>query len=97
MFEKTRILGFTGWIPNEPVVVRSALPAEVKNTLRRAIALYVANKTSTKEGRKELQALGSVRGYIPASGADYAPLHEAIQNAFLNDPEGRRDFMSSRK
>ena len=97
VFEKTRILGFTGWIPNEPVVVRSALPAEVKNTLRRAIALYVANKTSTKEGRKELQALGSVRGYIPASGADYAPLHEAIQNAFLNDPEGRRDFMSSRK
>lgn len=97
VFEKTRILGFTGWIPNEPVVVRRALPPEVKNTLRRAIALYVANKASTPEGRQELQALGSVRGYIPAGTEDYAPLHEAIRNAFLNDAEGRRDFMSSRR
>ena len=97
VFEKTRILGFTGWIPNEPVVVRKALPDEIKGTLRRAIALYVANKTSTPEGRAELTALGSVRGYIPATTEDYAPLHEAIKNAFLNDPEGRRDFMSSRR
>lgn len=97
VFKKTRILGFTGWIPNEPVVVRSALPDAIKNTLRRAIALYVANKASTKEGREDLKAIGSVRGYIPATTEDYAPLHEAIQNAFLNDPEGRQDFMSSRR
>ena len=97
VWEKTRILGYTGWIPNEPVVVRAAIPDEVKDVLRRAIALYVITKSSTEAGRKELQALGSVRGYIPATGEDYKPLHEAIERAFLNDPEGRRDFMSSRR
>lgn len=97
VFEKTKLIGFTQWIPNEPVVVRSALPAEVKAVLRRAIALYVADKVSTKEGREELTALGSVRGYVPATTADFASLHDVIQRAFAGDPEGLRDFMSSRR
>lgn len=97
IFKTTRIIGFTQWIPNEPVVVRGALDADVKNVLRRAIPLYVAGRVATREGRKELEAIGSVLGYIPATNDDFAPLMEVIKRAFAGDPEGRRDFMSSRR
>ncbi len=97
VFEKTRILGFTGWIPNEPVVVRKLLPDDVKRTLARAISLYVAQKSLSDAGIAELVAIGSVVGYLPATNADFAPLMETIEDAFANDPEGWSDFSAGRK
>ncbi len=97
VFEKTRIIGHTQWIPNEPVVVRKSMDPKVIATLRRAIPLYVASKVTTREGRKELESIGSVLAYIPATNDDFAPLMDVIGRAFANDPEGRKDFMSSSK
>jgi len=97
VFEKTRIVGFTPWIPNEPVVVRRAIPPEVRHLLARALCLYVSVNATTPEGLRRLDAVGSVIGYIPATNEDFAPLLQVIERAFANDPEGRRDFMESSK
>lgn len=97
VFERTRILGYTSWIPNEPVVVRKAIEPEVRHVLARAIALYVAALASTPAGRRQLESIGSVIGYLPATDADFAPLMEVIERAFAGDPEGRRDFMAGSK
>lgn len=97
VFQKTRILDLTPWIPNEPVVVRSALPEEVKHTIARALCLYASQKTLTTEGREELVAVGSPVGFIPATNEDFLPLREVIDQAFADDPESRRDFMKGSK
>ena len=97
VFEKTRIIDLTPWIPNEPVVVRKALPADVKRTMARALSLYASLLTLSEEGRKELVAVGSPVGFIPATNDDFVPLMEVIQLAFANDPEGRADFMKGSK
>jgi phosphonate transport system substrate-binding protein len=94
VFERTRIIGFTGWIPNEPVVVRKALPEAVKHDLARALTLYVTLRTQTEEGRRELVAVGSITGFLPATNDDFRPLREVIEDAFADDPEGRQDFMA---
>jgi phosphonate transport system substrate-binding protein len=95
VFERTRIVGFTDWIPNEPVVVRRGLPERVKHDLARALTLYVALRTQTEEGRRELVAVGSIAGFLPATNDDFGPLFEVIDRAFADDPEGREDFMAS--
>ena len=97
VFDKTRIIGYTPWIPNEPIVVRKALPADVQRVLARALTLYVGTKALTPEGRRELIGVGGMTALIPASNDDYQPLMEIIDGAFINDPEGRADFMASSK
>ncbi|MFV1958637.1 MAG: PhnD/SsuA/transferrin family substrate-binding protein, partial [Planctomycetota bacterium] len=97
VFERTRIIGYTAWLPNEPVVIRKVVPEAVKRTLARALCLYISLLTLTPEGRKELTSVGSAVGLIPASNDDFLPLMEVIEQAFADDPEGRRDFMAGRK
>ncbi len=97
VFERTRIIGYTSWLPNEPIVVRSALSADVKQALARALSLYVSTRTLTTEGRDELVGVGSPVALIPATEDDFRPLFEVIEHAFANDPEGRRDFMASER
>jgi len=94
IFEITRILAYTAWIPNEPVVARKALPAQVLHVLARSLSLYVVGKAVSEEGRRELESIGSVVGLIPANDDDFAPLHEVVERAFAQDPEGRADFMA---
>lgn len=96
IFESTRILGYTAWIPNEPVVARKALPETVRHVMARALALYVAGKAVSEEGRRSLESIGSLIGLIPATDADFAPLHEVVERAFASDPEGREDFLAGK-
>ncbi|MCB9901930.1 MAG: PhnD/SsuA/transferrin family substrate-binding protein [Planctomycetes bacterium] len=97
IFETTRLVGFTEWIPNEPVVARASVPEGVRHTLARALCLYIATRVVTDEGRRELEAVGSLIGYVPATNEDFDPLLQVIQRAFANDPEGWADFQRSRK
>ncbi len=97
VFERTKIIGYTSWIPNEPVVIRSAIPADVRRVMARAISLHVSTLAITQEGRKQLESVGSVVGYVPATNDDFDPLMEVIEQAFANDPEGRSDFMAGSK
>lgn len=97
VFEKTRILGYTEWIPNEPVVARASVPVRVRNVIARALQLYIADRTLTPEGRRELEAVGSLVGYITATDKDFDPLIDTIKRAFANDPEGWADFQRSSK
>lgn len=93
VFERTRILGYTAWIPNEPVVARKAVPPDVRHVLARALSLYVNLHALTEPGRRELESIGSLVGLIPADDGDFAALFETIDRAFESDPEGRADFM----
>ena len=52
-------------------------------------------KAITPEGRLELESVGSLIGYIPASNEDFASLRETIEHAFANDPEGWADFKAA--
>ena len=97
VFEKTRIIGFTAWIPNEPVVAPKTLDVAIRHEIARALTLYVAQLTLTAEGRKELVAVGTPVGFIPATNDDFLPLMEVIEQAFADDPEGRRQFMAGSK
>jgi phosphate/phosphite/phosphonate ABC transporter binding protein len=92
VFERTRIVAHTDWIPNEPVVARAEVPEEVRRVLARALQLYLVQKSLTAEGRLELTALGSPVGLIEATDEDFGPLLEVIESAFADDPEGWRDF-----
>ncbi len=97
VFDETRIIGYTGWIPNEPVVARRVVPHAVRHTLARALVLYASLLTLTPGGRKELTSVGSPVGFLPATNDDFEALMEVVDQAFVNDPEGRRDFMAGRK
>jgi phosphate/phosphite/phosphonate ABC transporter binding protein len=97
IFATTRILAFTPWIPNEPVVARKVVPEEVRHVLARALSLYVATRVISEAGRRELEAVGSLVGFIPATDDDFRPLLEVIDQAFANDPDGRADFMAGAK
>jgi len=94
VFDQTRIIAFTQWLPNEPVAVRAALPVALKAELARAVVLYAADKAATPQGRAELMRQFGVVGYIPATDDDYRPLMEIIDAAFAGDAEGRHDFMT---
>ncbi len=96
VFETTRLIGFTEWIPNEPVVARASVPEDVRHVVARALCLYIATRVVTDEGRIELQAVGSQIGYLPATSADYDPLLDVIERAFADDPEGWADFRRER-
>ncbi len=97
VFDDTRIIGYSRWIPNEPVVIRKVISPEIRQAMARALALYVNTKGRTEEGRRELELVGNIVGYIPATNKDYDVLMETIERSFANDPEGRRDFMRGRK
>ena len=97
VFDATRIIGFTAWMPNEPVVARKALPIEIRHTFARALILYTSLLTLTEEGRRELTAVGSPVGFIPATNEDFLPLKKLIEQAFANDPEGWSDFQAGRR
>lgn len=92
VFEQTRLIGFTEWIPNEPVVARKALPASIRHELARALALFVATRVVTTEGRRSLEAVGSLIGYIPATDDDFKAVLDVIERAFASDPAGLADF-----
>lgn len=92
VFERTRILAYTHWIPNEPVVARRAVPPRVRHVLARALSLYVTQRALTLEGRRELEAIGSLVGLIPAVDDDFRALIDVVERAFANDPEGLADF-----
>lgn len=96
VFEETRIIGYTGWIPNEPVVVRRALPEAIKRDLQRALSLYVVERSLTEAGRKELLSIGSLVGYIPASNDTYEGLMEVVRVSLATDDELRADFQRKR-
>jgi phosphonate transport system substrate-binding protein len=97
VFTRTRILAYTSWIPNEPVVARKALPEDVRHVLGRALSLYVNRRAMTAEGRRELESIGSVLGFIPARDADFAEILSTVERAFADDPEGWADFTGSGK
>lgn len=67
IFEKTKIVGFTEWVPNDTVTFRKRFPLEMKTAVVDALLEIVEED----EGRKQLEALYSINGFVRASDKEY--------------------------
>lgn len=67
IFEKTKIIGFTDWIPNDTVTFRKGMPTKIKNEIIAALLNY----SKTKEGKIRLKELYDIDGFIPSDDQRY--------------------------
>ncbi len=82
VFERIRILEVTDDIPNDPVVIRNNLPADLRDKIVKALLRFAA----TDDGRKALMEIASVEGLEPTTDADYSEM-ERIVTTFSIDVE----------
>lgn len=75
VFEKIKIIGFTEWIPNDTVTFRDKFPEDKKNLI--VDALIEISKE--EEGKKQLEALYSINGFIRATDSDYDMVRETLR------------------
>ncbi len=76
VLEKVRIVALTEPIPNDPIVFRRGFPAELRDTIVRALLAFQRTPT----GRRILFDAYSIEGLAPASDHDYDQLREVIRN-----------------
>lgn len=74
VYEKIKIIGFTQSIPNDPIIVRSDFPADMKQRIIDALIAF----QSTPEGKKALFEIYSVEGFATAKDSDYDALRAII-------------------
>ncbi len=76
VLEKVRIIALTEPIPNDPIVFRRGFPAELRDTIVRALLAF----QQTPTGRRILYDAYSIEGLAPASDHDYDQLRDVIRN-----------------
>ncbi len=76
VLEKVRIIALTEPIPNDPIVFRRGFPAELRDTIVRALLAFQRTPT----GRRILYDAYSIEGLAPASDHDYDQLRDVIRN-----------------
>lgn len=72
VMQKTRVLAYTDWIPNDNISVRKDLPQEMKNRLKESLRKIAA----TSEGKRYLMELYEIDGLTEVYDADYQPVVE---------------------
>lgn len=75
IFDKTQIIGFTDWIPNDTVTYRKALPAEIDQKVTAALTKFA----KTKEGVSTLMSLYDIDDLTPATDKDYDVVRQALK------------------
>ena len=73
--EKIKIVELTSSIPNDPIIFRKDLPAEIKTAVVNSLMEYV----KTPEGRAIMEKLSSVTGLVPATDKDYDPVRDMLK------------------
>ncbi|MCK9329397.1 MAG: phosphate/phosphite/phosphonate ABC transporter substrate-binding protein [Candidatus Cloacimonetes bacterium] len=76
VFEKTKIIGYTEWIPNDTVTFRDKFPIEMKNQILNAL-LEISEEP---EGKKQLDELYSINGFSKASDEDYDIVRKSLES-----------------
>ncbi|GIV54547.1 MAG: phosphonates-binding protein [Candidatus Kapaibacterium sp.] len=76
VLEKVRILALTEPIPNDPIIFRRGFPAELRDTIVRALMQFQRTPT----GRQILYDAYSIEGLAPATDRDYDQLRTLIRN-----------------
>jgi len=82
VMQKTQVLAYTDWIPNDNISVRKGLPKDVIKRLKEGL-LKIAG---TPEGKKYLMELYEIDGLAEVSDADYQPVTEAAQLLKITSP-----------
>lgn len=83
IFEKTKIVGFTDWIPNDTVTFRKNFPPEMKKKIVDVLLEFV----STEEGRETMDELYSIDGFVRATDADYDVVRNTLETLGVSAEE----------
>lgn len=81
IMEKTKIIGYTDWIPNDNVTFGGHLSPEMKDRIKAALIKYV----KSEEGNKVLIGLYHIGDFLEASDSDYDVVREAAQALGLGE------------
>ncbi len=65
--EKVKLIGFTQYIPNDPIVFRKGLSREMKETITDGLLKFV----KTPEGKKAWEDIYDVTGLVRTTDSDY--------------------------
>ena len=78
--EKVKIIGFTEYIPNDPIVFRKNLSNKMKDAITNALLEFV----KTPEGKKAWEEIYDVTGLIPTNDSDYNGLRTLLQRQHID-------------
>ena len=74
VYDVVKIIALTEEIPNDPVVVRRGLSAELREPIIEALLEF----QRTEEGRQSLMTIASIEGFVRTSDADYQDVRELV-------------------
>ncbi|MEA3474998.1 MAG: phosphate/phosphite/phosphonate ABC transporter substrate-binding protein [Candidatus Cloacimonadota bacterium] len=75
VIKKTKIIGYTDWIPNDTVTFRKGFPPGMKEKIIQALL----NFANTKEGHETLVRLLDIDNFVRANDSDYDVVREALK------------------
>lgn len=75
VIKKTKIIGYTDWIPNDTVTFRKGFPPEMKEKIIQALL----NFANIKEGHETLVRLLDIDNFVRANDSDYDVVREALK------------------
>ncbi len=77
---KVKIIGFTQYIPNDPIVFRKNLSSSMKDAITYALLEFV----ETPEGKKAWEDIYDVTGLVPTNDHDYDILRELLDKEHID-------------
>jgi phosphonate transport system substrate-binding protein len=75
IMEKTRIVGYTDWIPNDSVSFRKDFPEDYKSQIVSTLLDYV----QSEEGKVVMKELYSITGFDLTTDADYQVVRDSLK------------------
>ncbi len=78
--KKIKIIGFTQYIPNDPIVFRKNLVDKMKTTITDALLDFV----KTPEGKKAWEEIYDVTGLIRTNDSDYDDLRSLLEKQHID-------------
>jgi phosphonate transport system substrate-binding protein len=76
--EKLKVLTFTEEVPNDPIAIRAQIPAEMKESIKKAFSTCVQKHTESFKG------INNADGLVAVSDSDYDGLRKTIQALGIN-------------
>jgi phosphonate transport system substrate-binding protein len=83
VFDKTRVIGYTEWIPNDTVTFRAEFPQEIRTKIEEALMNFV----STQEGKNVLVNMYGIDGFVQAFDTDYDVVRTSLKSLGVNASE----------
>ncbi len=78
--KKVKIIGFTQYIPNDPIVFRKDLSEKLKEAITNALLKFV----KTAEGKKAWKDIYDVTGLVPTNDRDYDGIRALLQKEHID-------------